>query len=151
MARLIDVYVYKRIRQSIRVLILKRSPEVIYPGQWRMVGGKVRAGEKAYAAGLRELKEETNLIPKLYWTLPSVNTFYDPAADTVRHIPAFAARADRAATIVLNHEHQEYKWIPETDISAYIQWPEQQRLMHLLVSILTDNQLLDEWIIHDQR
>lgn len=147
MDRLVDVYPYRRGRAQLEFLILKRSSEVIYGGHWRMVGGKVRKNEKAYTAALRELEEETAVRPKLFWTLPSINQFYDFAVDAVRQIPAFAAEVQKADSITLNHEHVDYKWIHKEQIAAYIQWPEQKRLMYQLHSIVTHNQLLDEWII----
>ncbi|MCW9706331.1 NUDIX domain-containing protein [Fodinibius salsisoli] len=147
MDRLVDVYPYRRRQSQIEVLLLKRSTDVIYTGQWRMVGGKVGKDEKAYNAGLRELDEETTLHPKLFWVLPSVNQFYDPKVDSIRQIPAFAAEVQPEASIVLNHEHSAYKWVPQDEVSTYIHWPEQRRLINLLISIVTHNQLIDEWIL----
>lgn len=147
MDRLVDVYPYRKGQGQLELLILKRSSEVVYSRQWRMVGGKVKKGEKAYTAALRELHEETALKPKLFWTLPSINQFYDPAVDDIRQIPAFAAEVYWHATIVLNHEHVDYKWIAKEEVASYIRWPEQRRLMYQLHSIITHNQLTDEWII----
>ncbi|SMO69309.1 NUDIX domain-containing protein [Fodinibius sediminis] len=145
--RLVDVYAYCFRKGEVELLVLKRAPHVIYSDQWRMIGGKVRQGEKAYTAGLRELREETGYVPKLFWTLPSVNHFYEASSDCIRHIPVFAAEVDPEESITLNHEHVDHKWISDEQISEHIQWPEQQRLMHLLIRILTQNQLLDEWIL----
>lgn len=144
---LVDIYPYKWEKEEVKLLILKRSPDVIYAGQWRMVGGKVEQKEKAYEAALRELQEETSLQPQLFWTLPSINQFYDSNIDAIRQIPAFAVQINGGKRIVLNHEHIAYKWIGEGEISSYIQWPEQERLMKLLISIVTHKQLLDEWIL----
>lgn len=147
MDRLVDVYVYRREQEGVKVLLLERAPDVVYAGQWRMVGGKVRTTEKAYEAGLRELKEETGLVPKLFWTLPSVNQFYDARTDEVHQVPAFAAEVSAPCTILLNHEHVGKKWLSGSEIASYVHWPEQQRLITLLISIVTQNLLLDEWIL----
>jgi 8-oxo-dGTP pyrophosphatase MutT (NUDIX family) len=147
MDRLVDIYPYKRVQDKIKLLILKRSADVIYAGQWRMVGGKVKQDEKAPEAALRELEEETYLQPRLFWTLPSINQFYDPEEDTVRQIPAFAAEVNPDKEISLNHEHAAYQWITAAQVASYIQWPEQRRLMNLLTSIVTHNQLINEWIL----
>jgi len=151
MSRLVDLYIYHNEAETIRFLILKRSDKVKYSGQWRMVGGKVCSHESADEAAIRELHEETNLQADLFWTLPSVNTFYEHQTDSIHHIPAFAAQVDPGKPIKLNHEHLEWQWIAARSIADYIFWPEQQRLMRLLASIINNNQLLDEWIIHDQR
>ncbi|HBQ58180.1 MAG TPA: NUDIX domain-containing protein, partial [Balneolaceae bacterium] len=77
MKKLVDVYPYK-IKNGVPLfLIFKRSANKIYANQWRMVGGKVQEGESRWEAGLRELKEETGLTPLKFWTIPSVNQFYE--------------------------------------------------------------------------
>jgi dATP pyrophosphohydrolase len=147
MQRLVDVYPYRENQGGLELLVLKRSPGVVYSDQWRMVGGKVNEAETSAEAALRELKEETGCGPNLFWVLPSVNQFYDHNIDSVRQIPAFAARMDNDSEIKLNHEHDEYRWITEDEIDTYIVWPEQQRLMKLLTTILRANKLIEEWII----
>lgn len=119
----------------------------MYAHQWRMIGGKVKEEEKAYEAALRELREETRLSPVQFWTLPSVNTFYEHQQDIVHQIPAFGAEIEPSTRIKLNHEHSEYNWISEKEIESYISWPEQRRLMKLLSKLVTQNEILDDWII----
>lgn len=147
MSRLVDVYPYSREENQISFLVLKRSADVRYAGQWRMVGGKVEENETATDAAIRELQEETGLNPELFWTIPSVNQFYDKQSDTVHRIPAFGVRVNPHKTINLNHEHSDWQWVSEDNVEDYIKWPEQRRLMKLLANIVTDNEILDEWII----
>lgn len=145
--RLIDVYPYRQREESIQYLILKRSPESQYAGQWRMVAGKIEEGEAAWQAGLRELKEETGLTPELFWVIPSINHFYNHRGNRIEFIPAFAAQAPHGALIVLNKEHVEYQWIEIGQIDTYIDWPEHRRLLEMIDSILTGHKILDDWII----
>lgn len=147
MKRLVDVYPYRREQDEVKFLLLKRSAEVKYAHQWRMIGGKVNSEERYYEAGIRELNEETNLSPSLFWSIPSVNQFYDHKSDNIFQIPAFGARVDQEAPITLNHEHISWKWISQDEIDTYIQWPEQERLMKLLAEIITSKEILNEWII----
>lgn len=143
-----DVYPYLKSKPgSIHFLIFKRSKNVQYSGQWRMVGGKVEDDETAWEAGLRELQEESGARPKLYWNIPSVNHFYNKRLDKVELIPAFAAELSPSQNIVLNREHSEFKWIEISQINTFIAWPEQQRLMKLVGSIISNKQLLDDWKI----
>lgn len=151
MSRLVDVYPYQKSRGKINLLIFRRSGGVKYSNQWRMVGGKAEEGETYYEAALRELKEETGLDPLLFWTIPSINNFYNPSADTIHQIPAFGAEIKSGQDIVLNHEHSEFKWISEDEIDDYILWPEQRRLMKLVVTIIIKDNLLEEWIIKSQK
>ena len=150
MPGLVDVYGYRKRQTKIELLILKRAPDVVYAGQWRMIGGKVKSDEKAFEAALREFREETEAKAQVFWTIPSINQFYDANSDQIYQIPAFAAEISPTSSIRLNHEHVDFKWIEKQDISRYIHWPEQQRLMHLLISVISENKLLNEWIIKSE-
>lgn len=147
MMSLVDVYPYRMFEEQIEFLICKRSQYTVYPGQWRMIGGKVQRNETRWQAAIRELEEETGVRPVRFWTLPSLNHFYDHEADTVRLIPAFAARLPEDSRIALDEEHDEYKWIAVDEIDSYIEWPEQKRLMKLTHRILTKSRIIDEWEI----
>lgn len=146
MPSLVDVYPY-RLNGSPEFLILKRAVDKQYASQWRMVGGKVASCEAAWQTGLRELREETGLFPQTFWTVPSLNQFYEAANDTIYHIPVFAAEVASDAAINLNEEHSEFKWIESAEANTLIHWPEQQRLITLINKILTSQQIVDDWKI----
>ena len=147
MTRLVDVYPYQKAQEGIEFLIFKRSADVEYAGQWRMIGGKVREKEERPEAAVRELEEETGLKALTFWTVPSVNKFYDHRADVIHNIAVFAAEVNGNDQIELNHEHVNYQWISPSKISEYINWPEQRRLMHLIEEIVINNEILNEWKI----
>ena len=76
--RVVDVYPYRLDENHLpEFLLVRRAAGLVYAGQWRMIGGKVDAGETAWQAALRELREETGLTPTRFWSLPSVNHFYE--------------------------------------------------------------------------
>ena len=128
--RVIDVYPYRLLEEKEPdFLLLHRAAGVVYAGAWRMVGGKIHAGEAAWQAALRELREETGCAPVRLWALPSVNTFYEWQHDRVNLTPAFAAELD--ADPVLNHEHDAFAWLPAEEAAGRLYWPEQQRLLRL--------------------
>ncbi len=143
--KLIDLYPYRIADRNAEFLLFKRAEGKIYEGQWRMIGGKVKSGENYWEAALRELKEETGLQPEQFWTVPSVNQFYEHQSDTIHTIPAFAAEIDPAAIITLDDEHREFHWIKPEEVSNYIQWPEQIRLIKLTNQLINSNQILDDW------
>ena len=127
--RVIDVYPYRLAEANEPEFLLLRRAAVVYEGAWRMIGGKIHAGEAAWQAALRELREETGRAPVSLWALPSVNTFYEWQHDRVNLTPAFAAELD--ADPVLNHEHDAYAWLAVEEAAARLRWPEQQRLLRL--------------------
>lgn len=146
--KLIDVYPYRINGKNVEFLILKRSSKKIYANQWRMVGGKVEEGETFWQAALRELSEEISEKPSSFWTVPSVNSFYEHKTDTINQIPAFAAKIEWTdERIKLDDEHSGYLWVKADQINEYIHWPEQKRLIRLIYDILINQQILPEWII----
>ncbi len=113
-----------------------------------MVGGKVVEGETYWQAAIRELKEEISEKPSSFWTVPSVNSFYEHKSDTIHQIPAFAAKIEWTdERIELDDEHTGYLWVKADLINEYIHWPEQKRLIRLINDILINQQILPEWII----
>ena len=145
--QLIDLYPYRLVNDRPEFLLFKRAKGKIYQGQWRMVGGKVEPGETSWQAALRELKEETGLVPVKLWTIPSVNTFYEYRSDAIHLIPAFAAEIYSSQAPDLDDEHTEYEWLSLEEAVSRISWPEQRRLLKLTQSIITENEILDDWIV----
>ena len=112
-----------------------------------MVGGKLENDETAWQAGLRELWEETGCNPLLYWTVPSLNHFYEAENDHILLIPVFAAEINAKDDILLNEEHDSYRWLQSSEADHVIIWPEQIRLISLIDRILRHKTIADEWII----
>lgn len=135
--RVVDVYPYRiSSGRAPEFLVLRRAPDIVYAGQWRMVGGKIDPNEPAWQAALRELREETERVPVRFWALPSVNTFYEWTRDTVALVPAFAAELD--ADPALDYEHDAFAWLPAEAAAARLAWPEQRRLLRLAAEMLRD-------------
>lgn len=147
MKKLIDVYAYRIKKGEPEFLLFLRSAKKIYAHQWRMIGGKVQDGEKYWEAALRELNEETGLSPEQFWTIPSVNTFYEAKSDQIHQIPAFAVELSTEAVPELDDEHTEYRWISIDELDSYLYWPEQKRLIRLTYDLLVNDQILPEWRI----
>lgn len=145
--RLIDCYPY-RIKNGVpEFLLLKRAGSKIYAGQWRMVGGKVKEGETRWQGALRELKEETGLKAIRFWTIPSVNSFYEQKSDAIHQIPAFAAELSADEEPLLDDEHTGYEWLNASEAVERVPWPEQKRLILLSDNIIRNDQILEDWLI----
>ena len=135
--RVVDVYPY-RVEEggAVTFLLLRRAKGTAYAGQWRMVGGKIEAGEAAWQAALRELEEEIGCRPVRFWAVPSVNAFYEWQTDRLNLVPAFAAQVE--AVPLLDREHDAYDWFSTEAAVAHLTWPEQRRLLRLIAQLLVE-------------
>ena len=90
---IVDVYVFRRIRNQVQFLLLRRRPDVVLGDMWQSVHGKIEPGERASEAALRQIEERTSLIPTKLYSADYINQFYDHASDTIVLAPTFAAMA----------------------------------------------------------
>ncbi|MEL6586168.1 MAG: NUDIX domain-containing protein [Pseudomonadota bacterium] len=116
-----------------QVLLMRRAGTLA--GAWCQVAGKIEQGEAAWQTGLRELAEETRLVPQAYWSADYLETFYEPARDIVTVGPVFVARVAPDAEPRLNEEHDAYRWLsfgPARDLVSFggqrqmLSWVEQE-------------------------
>src|SRR4051812_31319840 len=83
-----------------------------YMGEtWQLVTGGIDDGETAWQAALRELQEETGLVPFEFYQVDVMNTFYLAATDTISMSPMFCAMVAADANVTLNHEHTDFRWV----------------------------------------
>lgn len=147
-AKVVDVYPYCKVKSQVFFLLLKRSSNKRYKGQWRMVGGKVEENESANKTAIRELKEETGLNPSNFWTLPTINQFYEPKLDEIFSIPVFACEINSLdEPINLDDEHSDYKWFTNDEIKTLYLWPEQERIIQLIQRYVLHDQIKPEWYL----
>jgi dATP pyrophosphohydrolase len=120
-------------------LLLRRSPGEFMAGAWSVVRGTSEPGETAWAAALRELREETSLVPREFYQLDTVDVFYLAEGDTIWNCPGFCAIVDPGATVMLNDEHDAYQWVDRSRIADEVLWPgERAQLAELFRAILDD-------------
>jgi len=130
---LVSVYVFRRRDRGPEFLLLLRAPDRYMGGTWQPVSGGVEAGETAWQAALRELREETGLVPDRFYQANTVESFYVARTDTVYHAPAFAAEVSGDAEVRLNDEHTDLEWIPVGEFSGRLLWPGQRRVFAEIV------------------
>ena len=104
-------------------LQLRRAGGDYGAGMWAIVRGKIESGETAAEAALRELREETSLVPLEFYALNTLDSFYLAHDDSVWHVPGFVAVVSRDAALTLNEEHDNYRWVPRSAIDLSFLWP----------------------------
>jgi len=124
---------------SAEFLQMRRAPGEYLAGAWSTVRGKIEAGEKAWEAALRELREEAGIGPAEFYQLDTVDIFYLWHDDTLWHCPGFCAVAGRDATITLNEEHDALRWIGREQIDRQFIWPGERAQLAELCREILDN------------
>ena len=114
-------------------LILRRAAgETPYPGIWQIVTGKIKGKESALDAALRELREETDLKVKKCWSVPFIDSYFDPSTDTIQLAPVFAAEVDDRLEVKLSDEHQAFIWAEYREARDKVIWPGQSKALEIV-------------------
>ncbi|MGA9116032.1 MAG: NUDIX domain-containing protein [Bacteroidota bacterium] len=126
-SKTVEICVFRFRMDRPEYLLVRRSArERLYPGLWQLVTGRLRRGERAPEAALRELQEETGLHPVRFWTASWISSFYDPSSDAVHLSPLFAAQTEPDLPVRLSAEHDEALWLPEPEARDRLVWPAQR-------------------------
>jgi len=136
-SNLVELHVFRKVNNEMQFLLLKRSPQKVYPGLWQMVSGHVKKGETALQTALRELKEETGLKPFRLWVAPNVNSFYSPGEDSISVIPVFVAQV-RNNKVLISGEHSEFKWLNSEEAKKNLAWVGQRRSVDIIKEYFTN-------------
>jgi len=139
-------YVYRKAGKDIRFLVMKRKSPYMY-GLWAQVAGKVEQGESAIVAILREIKEETGLVPHSLYSTDFAETFYDFAHDCIHIVPVFAAEVSAKDRVVLSDEHSEYKWVSSIQAKRLVSFFQQKNSIDIIEKEFARNKPPEELLI----
>jgi len=114
------------------LLLLKRDAKQHCGGLWSFPGGKVEAGEKAEAAAMRELKEETGL-DGIQWRLLGTHCFDYP--DRQLHFLLFSCLCENLEELNCESPHT---WAEPGDLNDYPMPDANRALVSILSNKLTD-------------
>ena len=144
-ANKVAVYVFRQTAQGAEFLQLHRAVRAgDYAQTWQVVYGGIEKGESAADAALRELREETGLVPLEFFQVQYVETFYSHSKDRVVLMPVFAVRVHKNARPVLNVEHDDFRWIPLAAVSGSFIWRSQREAIAIIqADILSDSPAAD--------
>jgi dATP pyrophosphohydrolase len=137
---MIEAHIFRESENGIEFLLLKRSEGQPYPGLWQMVTGKIKPNEKAFQTAIREIKEETGLVPSQVWVAPTVNSFYEPTRlndrvgqedEYICLLPVFAARVE-TEKVKLSAEHTDYQWVDKSTAQKLLAWEGQRKSVQII-------------------
>jgi len=99
------------LRQDDRVLVIQRGPQVILPGYWTPLSGRIEPGESQEAAVVREVSEEVGLrvtpLAKV-WECPTDD------GDFLLHWWTAEPESDQAASdqlVLAPEEVSDARWV----------------------------------------
>jgi dATP pyrophosphohydrolase len=129
----VAVYVFRMMPAGPQFLQLHRAGgSGDYAGTWQTVYGGIKSHETAIAAALRELKEETRLTPQNFYQVEYLESFYHRARDRVTVLPVFAAQVAPNAKVILNAEHDDFRWVHGPDIATHFVWRVQRAAIAII-------------------
>jgi 8-oxo-dGTP pyrophosphatase MutT (NUDIX family) len=102
-----------------RILILKRSQKVgTYQGKWACASGYIEAGETPRQTAYKEISEELGLGEEDVKLLKEGDVLFARDEDLLWAIHPFLFEIKRSE-LVLDWEHDEYKWIYPDELENY--------------------------------
>lgn len=135
----VSCFVARRRGATHEFLQLRRASGKYMGDTWQLVTGGIDPNETAWLAALRELQEETALVPAEFFQIDVVNTFYLAQTDSICHSPMFCAVVADDAEVKLNSEHTAFRWVPRDQIVSKVMWPgERAALAEVFREILDD-------------
>ena len=142
--RVIDAYVFRRTKNGIKFLLLKRAKTKIYEHLWQGVAGKIEKNESAIEAATRELMEETGFTPCKMFVADHVSKFYEANGDRINLVPVFGIEV-QDSNVVISEEHCDFKWV-EFDLAfKTLVWKGQKEGISSVYDMLKSNDDRIKW------
>ncbi len=118
----VNVAVVKKDYDGWKFLLLKRAEGESYGGFWGFMTGGKKGDETVAQVVVRELKEETGLVPESMWASEYVVQFYEPECDTIWILPLIVALVPEDAEVKLSPENSECFWLSASKAKHLVSW-----------------------------
>ena len=142
---LVEAHIFRKVRNDLEFLLLKRAANEKYAGVWQMVTGSIE-NENAHQTAVREIKEETGLTPLNLWVVPNINSFYSPEKDIIMMIPVFAALVSTNEAVTISEEHTEFQWVKKEEALKLLAWPGQRKSVEIIYDYFTNQKSLLKFV-----
>lgn len=125
---MVSIVVLRTAAGHTQMLVVRRAGPYLN-GAWSYVAGHVAADESGWQTALRELREETGLVPGELYATSFCEQFYSAQADCVEIVPAFVARVAADAVVHLNPEHSACRWVSLEEAARMLPFGSQRGLL----------------------
>jgi dihydroneopterin triphosphate diphosphatase len=132
----VSVLVIRAGRDGHDLLMARRADGRYMGGTWQLVSGGLEPDETAWQAALRELREETGLVPREFYRLSTLTSFYRPDTDSLNVAPMFCALVGDDAVVRLNAEHTEMAWVSLDEATRRLMWPADRQALEEVRSVI---------------
>ena len=129
-----------------QLLMARRAADKYMGGTWQLITGGLEPNETAWQAALREMREETGLVPQELYRLSTLTSFYRPDNDSLNTAPMFCAIVAENAPVTINGEHSAFDWIDITEAEARLMWPSDREALHEVRSVILAGGLAKEFM-----
>jgi dATP pyrophosphohydrolase len=123
----VSIFILKPEGDEIKVLLMRRTGYLA--GLWCQVAGGIEPGEKAWQTAIREVMEETRIELTEIWSADILEQFYEPDKECITLVPVFVSTVPEDTKVVLNDEHDAYKWASIDEAYELFGFPGQQRAL----------------------
>lgn len=135
------------LESQIQYLLLKRNNITkIYPNIWQVITGTIEKNETAIQTAIREMKEETGLVPIKFWIMPYLAKFYERYSDSVQLSPTFIALVEDES-VTLSAEHLEYSWLNQIECINLLTLPSHKEATELIPDFMSNTNDLQHFQI----
>jgi len=124
----ISAVLLKEENGNTKVLLLRRTGATLRD-EWCQVAGGIEKGETAWQAALREIREETQLVPDRFYSADFCEQFYEPDRECVSLVPVFVGYVGPDARVVINKEHSEFRWMNFEEADRVLPFAGQRKML----------------------